>query len=92
LNKTIQKADSTHRKLRNVAEAMPNNVPSTVRRFLDIKAQVGDKEDNDAYGDNGLPGESTLVFSMSAPLTSVCILDDFIDDQDCGQPEDTTAS
>jgi hypothetical protein len=84
LNKTIQKADSAYRKLRNVAEAMPNNVPSTVCHFLDIEAQVGDKEDDDAYGDNGLPGESTLVFSISVPLTFVCILDDFIDDQDCG--------
>jgi hypothetical protein len=84
LNKTIQKADSALRKLRNIAEAMPNNVPSTVRCFLDIEAQMGDEEDDDAYGDDGLPGESTLVFSMSAPLTSVCILDDFIDDQDCG--------
>jgi hypothetical protein len=67
---------------------MMNNVPSTVRRFLDIEAQVGNEEDNDEDGDHGLPGELTLVFSMSAPLTSVCILDDFIDDQDCGRPED----
>jgi hypothetical protein len=69
-------------------EAMTNNVPSMVRRFLDIEAQVGNEEDNDEDGDHGLPGELTLVFSMSAPLTFVCILDDFIDDQDCGRPED----
>jgi hypothetical protein len=57
LNKTIQKADSAHRKLRNVAEAMPNNVPSMVCHFLDIKAQVSDEEDDD--------GMETMGFLVS---------------------------
>jgi hypothetical protein len=64
---------------------MSNNVPDAVRHFLDIEAQVGSKEDDDGYGD-GPPGELTLVFSIVL-LTSICILDDFIDDQDCKPTE-----
>jgi hypothetical protein len=45
--------------------------------------QVDNEEDDNRCGEPD-SGESTLVFSMSVPLTSVCILDDFIDDQDCG--------
>jgi hypothetical protein len=76
---------STHRKLGNVAEAMSNSVPDAVRCFLDIEAQVDSEEDDDGSGD-GPPGELTLVFSK-ALLTSIHILDDFIDDQDCEPPE-----
>jgi hypothetical protein len=76
---------SAHRKLGNVAEAMSNNVPDAVRHFLDIEAQVDSEEDDDGSGD-GPPGELTLVFSI-ALLTSIHILDDFIDDQDCEPPE-----
>jgi hypothetical protein len=50
--------------LRNVAEAMTNNVSDAVRRFLDIEAQVDGEEDDDRYGDGPGPGELTLVFSM----------------------------
>jgi hypothetical protein len=56
---------SAHRELRNIAEGMTNNVPDMVRRFLDIKAQVGNEEEDDGYGDEP-PGELTLVFFMSA--------------------------
>ena len=53
-------------KLRNVAEAMTNNVPDAVCHFLDIEAQVDNEEDGDGYGD-GPPGELILVyFYMSA--------------------------
>ena len=46
-------------------EAMPNNVPDAVRRFLDIEAQVGSEEDNDGDGDGDGPlGKLTLVFSL----------------------------
>jgi len=52
-------------KRRNVVEAMPNNVPDAVRRFLDIEAQVGSEEDNDGDGDGDGPlGKLTLVFSL----------------------------
>jgi hypothetical protein len=76
---------SAHRKLGNVAEAMLNNVPDVVRHFLDIEAQVDSEEDDDGSGD-GPPGELTLVLSIVL-LTSIHILDDFIDDQDCKPPE-----
>jgi hypothetical protein len=77
---------STHRKLKNVGEAMTNNVPDVVCHFLDIEAQVGSKEeDDDKYGDGPL-GELTLVFSMSA-INIYCIFDNFIDNQDCEPPE-----
>ena len=53
-------------KLRNVVEAMTNNIQDAVRRFLDIEAQVDNEEDDDGYGD-GPPGELILVyFCMSA--------------------------
>jgi hypothetical protein len=71
---------SAHRKLGNVAEAMSNNVPDVVRCFLDIKAQVDSEEDDDGSRDRP-PGELTLVFSI-VPLTSIRILDAFINDQD----------
>ena len=57
-------------KLRNVAEAMVNDVPDRVCHFLDIEAQVGSKEDDDESGDEP-PGELTLVFSMSA--INICL-------------------
>jgi hypothetical protein len=45
---------------------MTNNILDVVHHFLDIEAQVGNKEDDDRYGD-GPPGELILVyFSMSA--------------------------
>ena len=45
---------------------MTNNVTDAVHHFLDIEAQVDNKEDDDGYGDGPGPGELTLVFSMSA--------------------------
>jgi hypothetical protein len=53
-----------HRKLRNVAEAMTNNVPDVVHHFLNIEAQVGDEEDDDGYGDGPL-GKLTPALPMS---------------------------
>ena len=43
---------SAHRKTGECAEAMTNKVPDTVCQFLDIEAQVDNKdlEDNDRYG------------------------------------------
>jgi len=60
------------------------NVPDTFCHFLDLEAQVDNEEDNGGYGDELESGELTLVFSMRCPLKSLCILDDFIDNQDYG--------
>jgi hypothetical protein len=43
---------------------MMNNVPDVVHRFLNIEAQVGDKEDDDGYGD-GPPIASKLTPALS---------------------------
>jgi hypothetical protein len=42
---------------------MTNNISDVVCRFLDIEAQVGNKEEDDGYGD-GPPGELILIYFL----------------------------